>query len=176
MTETRRKTLFNMIAIAVLIISHGGLIVGLALAGEWRVWRFITNLVFQLDALILVLTFAWLSIAHHAEWRLSTLLTVFENTRAGHVLLDLLGRVVVIHPGPPPLIDFTETFERRGVFRWRSMFALLCLFAVSVPDRGWSGVCVAAICLIGFVVVGLTHWRDRLQKPSHIGSIRGAMA
>ena len=37
--------------IALVVIGHVGLITALALAGEWRVWRFITNVTAQLYAL-----------------------------------------------------------------------------------------------------------------------------
>jgi hypothetical protein len=62
MSEDRRQRLYYGIAFVVLVLGHGGLIVGLALIGEWRVWRFITNAIAQLDAGLLIGWMAWASL------------------------------------------------------------------------------------------------------------------
>lgn len=51
MTGQRRQRLHTFAAIAVVVMGHAGLIAALALAGEWRVWRLIVNVVAQLYAL-----------------------------------------------------------------------------------------------------------------------------
>ena len=50
MTADRRRRLHTFIVIAAVIIGHAVLIAALALAGEWRVWRFIVNVTAQLYA------------------------------------------------------------------------------------------------------------------------------
>ena len=50
MTDDRRRRLHTFVAIAAVIIGHAALIAALALAGEWRVWRFIANVTAQLYA------------------------------------------------------------------------------------------------------------------------------
>ena len=51
MTDDRRRRLDTFVAIAAVVIGHAVLIAALALAGEWRVWRFIVNATAQLYAL-----------------------------------------------------------------------------------------------------------------------------
>ena len=51
MTDDRRQRLHTFVAIAAVVIGHAALIAALALAGEWRVWRFIVNVTAQLYAL-----------------------------------------------------------------------------------------------------------------------------
>ena len=51
MTDGRRRRLHAFAIIALVVIGHAGLISALALAGEWRVWRFIMNVTAQLYAL-----------------------------------------------------------------------------------------------------------------------------
>ena len=51
MTDDRRRRLYTFVGIAAVVIGHAGLIAALALAGEWRVWRFIMNVTAQLYAL-----------------------------------------------------------------------------------------------------------------------------
>ena len=51
MTCERRQRLHTFAAIALVVIGHAGLIAALALAGEWRVWRLIVNVVAQFYAL-----------------------------------------------------------------------------------------------------------------------------
>ena len=51
MTDDRRRRLHTFVGIAVVVIGHAALIAALALAGEWRVWRFIVNITAQLYAL-----------------------------------------------------------------------------------------------------------------------------
>ena len=51
MTDDRRRRLHTFIVIALVVIGHAGLIAALALAGEWRVWRFMMNVTAQLYAL-----------------------------------------------------------------------------------------------------------------------------
>ena len=51
MTDGRRRRLHVFAIIALVVIGHAGLISALALAGEWRVWRFIMNVTAQLYAL-----------------------------------------------------------------------------------------------------------------------------
>ena len=50
MTDDRRRRLHAFAIIALVVIGHAGLISALALAGEWRVWRFIVNVTAQLYA------------------------------------------------------------------------------------------------------------------------------
>ena len=50
MTDYRRGTLHAFVLIALVVIGHAALIAALALAGEWRVWRFIVNVTAQLYA------------------------------------------------------------------------------------------------------------------------------
>jgi hypothetical protein len=59
MSDLARQRLCHALALAILVLGHGGLIVGLALMGEWRVWRFITNLIAQVDAALLVGWIVW---------------------------------------------------------------------------------------------------------------------
>ena len=51
MTDDRRRRLYTFAVIAAVVIGHAGLIAALALAGEWRVWRFMMNVTAQLYAL-----------------------------------------------------------------------------------------------------------------------------
>ena len=51
MTDGRRRRLHAFAIIALVVIGHAGLISAVALAGEWRVWRFIMNVTAQLYAL-----------------------------------------------------------------------------------------------------------------------------
>jgi hypothetical protein len=51
MTEDRRRRRHAFAMIALVVIGHAGLISALALAGEWRVWRFLMNVTAQLYAL-----------------------------------------------------------------------------------------------------------------------------
>ena len=51
MTDDRRRRLHTLAVIAAVVIGHAGLIAALALAGEWRVWRFLMNITAQLYAL-----------------------------------------------------------------------------------------------------------------------------
>ena len=51
MTDGRRRRLHAFAIIALVVIGHAGLISALALAGEWRVWRFIMNVTAQLYGL-----------------------------------------------------------------------------------------------------------------------------
>ena len=51
MTEDRRRRLYTFAVMAAVVIGHAGLVAALALAGEWRVWRFIVNVTAQLYAL-----------------------------------------------------------------------------------------------------------------------------
>ena len=51
MTDDRRRRLHTLAVIAAVVIGHAALIAALALAGEWRVWRFIVNVTAQLYAL-----------------------------------------------------------------------------------------------------------------------------
>ena len=50
MTDDRRRRLHTFVVIAAVVIGHLALIAALALAGEWRVWRFIANVTAQLYA------------------------------------------------------------------------------------------------------------------------------
>ena len=50
MTDDRRRRLHTFVVIAAVVIGHLVLIAALALAGEWRVWRFIANVTAQLYA------------------------------------------------------------------------------------------------------------------------------
>jgi hypothetical protein len=69
MSEDRRQRLCYVAACLVLVFGHGGLLVGLALIGEWRVWRFITNAIAQLDAGLLIGWMAWASLTSlRARW------------------------------------------------------------------------------------------------------------
>jgi hypothetical protein len=54
MTVHRRQRLHMIAALVAIIVLHGAMIVGLAVMGEWRVWRFITNFIVQLDAALLM--------------------------------------------------------------------------------------------------------------------------
>jgi hypothetical protein len=51
MTQDRRRQVRSLAAIAFVVLGHAALIAALALAGEWRVWRFIMNATAQLYAL-----------------------------------------------------------------------------------------------------------------------------
>ena len=51
MTDDRRRRLYNFAVIAAVVIGHAAMIAALALAGEWRVWRFMMNVTAQLYAL-----------------------------------------------------------------------------------------------------------------------------
>ncbi|MDP3674683.1 MAG: hypothetical protein Q8R44_06260 [Novosphingobium sp.] len=51
MTDDRRRRLHTFVVIAAVVIGHLALIAALALAGEWRVWRLIVNVIAQLYAL-----------------------------------------------------------------------------------------------------------------------------
>ena len=51
MTDDCRRRLHTFVGIAAVVIGHAALIAALALAGEWRVWRFIVNVTAQLYAL-----------------------------------------------------------------------------------------------------------------------------
>lgn len=51
MTQVRRRRVRTLAAIAFVVVGHAALIAALALAGEWRVWRFIMNVTAQLYAL-----------------------------------------------------------------------------------------------------------------------------
>lgn len=59
MTGQRRRRLHTFAAIAVVVIGHAGLIAALALAGEWRVWRFIVDAVAQLYGLAAIGWIGW---------------------------------------------------------------------------------------------------------------------
>ena len=48
-----------IVAIVFVLITHGAIVGGLAIAGDWRVWRFITDLVAQLYALIGIAYVFW---------------------------------------------------------------------------------------------------------------------
>lgn len=50
MTDDRHRRLHTVVVIAAVLIGHAALIAALALAGEWRVWRFIVNVTAQLYA------------------------------------------------------------------------------------------------------------------------------
>jgi hypothetical protein len=62
MSDPARQRLCHALALAILVLGHGGLILGLALMGEWRVWRFITNLIAQVDAGLLIGWMVWTSV------------------------------------------------------------------------------------------------------------------
>ena len=51
MIDESRRRLHAFAIIAAVVIGHAGLIAALALAGEWRVWRFLMNVTAQLYAL-----------------------------------------------------------------------------------------------------------------------------
>ena len=51
MTADRRRRLHTFVGLAAVVIGHAALIAALALAGEWRVWRFMMNVTAQLYAL-----------------------------------------------------------------------------------------------------------------------------
>ena len=51
MTDDRRRRMYTFAVFAAVVIGHAALIAALALAGEWRVWRFIVNVTAQLYAL-----------------------------------------------------------------------------------------------------------------------------
>jgi hypothetical protein len=57
MTNERRQRLI-LIALAV-VIFHVSLTSGLALAGEWRVWRFVTDLIAHLYGWAGIIWLAW---------------------------------------------------------------------------------------------------------------------
>ena len=63
MTDDRRRHLYTFAVIAAVVIGHAGLIAALALAGEWRVWRFIMNVTAQLYALAGLGWMLWLFFA-----------------------------------------------------------------------------------------------------------------
>lgn len=62
MTRQRKQQLL-LIAIAVLI-THLALTTGLALAGEWRVWRFVTDFIAHLYGWVAII---WLTVQIRSE-------------------------------------------------------------------------------------------------------------
>ncbi|UVO53793.1 hypothetical protein [Sphingomonas sp. SUN039] len=54
MSNERRQRLTSIAAILAVVLAHGSIIAGLAWIGEWRVWRFTTNFIVQLDAALVI--------------------------------------------------------------------------------------------------------------------------
>lgn len=59
MSNKRRQQWSVIAAVAVNLAAQAALLAVLALAGEWRVWRFLTDSAAQLDALIVLGWWAW---------------------------------------------------------------------------------------------------------------------
>lgn len=69
MTGASRQRLPLVAAIVVTLGLHAAMIAGLALMGEWRVWRFITNFIVQVDAVTLIGWIVCTSVAAMRERR-----------------------------------------------------------------------------------------------------------
>jgi hypothetical protein len=59
MTGNHRRHSNLVLAAAINLIGQAAVLAALALAGEWRVWRFLCDFAAQLDALLVLGWWAW---------------------------------------------------------------------------------------------------------------------
>ena len=166
MTDSRRKTLLTAIVIAVLVIGHGGLVLGLALAGEWRVWRFITNAVAQLDAFLVIAWLTWSALSVRREWKLS----IWMRASYDHPFRRAMRRLwqAVMMPVPPldePRFDDDDVYQR--AILGRAMLAIVVFVVIGIaalPSDSWEQIYVLAIGALGFAAVGLVLLGRQLSR------------
>lgn len=170
MTEDRRQRLILIDGVLATLGLHAALLAGLAIAGEWRVLRFLANFIAQLDALILITVFCGMAITYPQRWRLVRWVEAVERSTIGRLWLRLASKVIVVDPDRSfPRVDFRNPHERFETIGYRLMFLSTLVFGLAVLMlEGWDQIYAMLIALIGFVAVAsaigvraLREWRTR---------------
>lgn len=157
MTEDRHQRLILIGGVLATLGLHASLLAGLAIAGEWRVLRFLANFITQLDAPILITIFCGVAITYPRQWRLVRWVEAIEQSTIGRLCLRVAGKVIVVDPDRSfPPVDFRNPRERFETIGYRLMFCSTLVFglAVLVLD-GWDKIYAMLIALAGFLAVAI---------------------
>lgn len=176
MSEDRRQRRVAIGAIGVTLLFHGALLAGLAIAGEWRVLRFLANAIVQLDVALMLCWVVWQAVTVPTKWPLATLISPDRPGILYAGFLRVLDRVIVVSP-PGPRLDFSDPRERFEtiVYRLMFVFALVLGLAVLMPE-GWNQIYVMLVSLVGFVGVALAVGGRALQHRRTKGTTLATVA
>ena len=170
MNEDRRQRRITIGAICSTLLLHGALLAGLAVAGEWHVFRFLANAIVQLDVVLVLVWMVWHAVTVPTQWPLARW---FAPDRPGKLyagFLRALDRVIVVSPPSGPL-DFSDPRERFETIVYRLMFVFVVMIGLTaLMPEGWDQIYAMLVPLTGFVAVsiaiGVRALHDRRAKAT----------
>ena len=168
MNEDRRQRRITIGAVCITLLLHGAILLALAVAGEWRVFRFLPNAVVQLDVILMLSWVVWKAVTVPVIWPLAKSLAPERPGKLYAAFLRALGHVIVVSPPGAPLV-FSDPRERFETIVDRLMFVCVVMLGLAtLMTEGWDQIYAMLVPLTGFVAVsiaiGLRALHDRRAK------------